>query len=83
MVIGVVAQSVRSPPCQGGSCGFEPRQSRKNDFLLNLYLNILNNVMYKQGERGIRTLDSFHYAGFQDRSLQPLDHLSNYIEVLS
>ncbi|OAO89135.1 hypothetical protein AXX17_ATUG03930 (mitochondrion) [Arabidopsis thaliana] len=25
---GIVVQSVRAPPCQGGSCGFEPRQSR-------------------------------------------------------
>ncbi|KAK4539082.1 hypothetical protein RGQ29_031986 [Quercus rubra] len=24
----LVVQSVRAPPCQGGSCGFEPRQSR-------------------------------------------------------
>ena len=27
-VTGIVVQSVRAPPCQGGSCGFEPRQSR-------------------------------------------------------
>ena len=27
-VPGIVVQSVRAPPCQGGSCGFEPRQSR-------------------------------------------------------
>ncbi|KAK4559175.1 hypothetical protein RGQ29_008430 [Quercus rubra] len=26
--LGIVVQSVRAPPCQGGSCGFEPRQSR-------------------------------------------------------
>ena len=25
---GIVVQVVRAPPCQGGSCGFEPRQSR-------------------------------------------------------
>ena len=25
---GIVVQSVRAPPCQVGSCGFEPRQSR-------------------------------------------------------
>lgn len=25
---GIVVQLVRAPPCQGGSCGFEPRQSR-------------------------------------------------------
>ena len=25
---GIVVQSVRAPPCQGGSCGFESRQSR-------------------------------------------------------
>ncbi len=25
---GIVVQSVRVPPCQDGSCGFEPRQSR-------------------------------------------------------
>ncbi|XLT62511.1 hypothetical protein S245_015877, partial [Arachis hypogaea] len=27
---GIVVQLVRAPPCQGGSCGFEPRQSRMN-----------------------------------------------------
>lgn len=26
---GIVVQLVRAPPCQGGSCGFEPRQSRR------------------------------------------------------
>ncbi|XAR51023.1 hypothetical protein NMG60_11005521 [Bertholletia excelsa] len=26
---GIVVQSVKAPPCQGGSCGFEPRQSRQ------------------------------------------------------
>lgn len=25
---GIVVQLVRAPPCQGGSYGFEPRQSR-------------------------------------------------------
>ena len=25
---GTVVQLVRAPPCHGGSCGFEPRQSR-------------------------------------------------------
>ena len=28
------------------------------------------------GKGGIRTHGSFHFAGFQDQSLQPLDHLS-------
>jgi hypothetical protein len=27
---GTVVQLVRAPPCHGGSCGFEPRQSRVN-----------------------------------------------------
>jgi hypothetical protein len=26
---GSVVQLVRAPPCHGGSCGFEPRQTRK------------------------------------------------------
>ncbi len=26
---GTVVQLVRAPPCHGGSCGFEPRQSRQ------------------------------------------------------
>lgn len=31
----------------------------------------------EKGERGIRTLDSYrNYTGFQDRSYQPLSHLS-------
>ena len=30
-----------------------------------------------KGERGIRTLGSYFYAGFQGRSLQPLGHLSS------
>ena len=27
--MGIVVQLVRAPPCQGGSCGFETRQSRE------------------------------------------------------
>ncbi len=27
-IFGIVVQLVRAPPCHGGSCGFEPRQSR-------------------------------------------------------
>jgi hypothetical protein len=26
--LGVLAQSVRAPPCHGGGCGFEPRRLR-------------------------------------------------------
>lgn len=28
---GTVVQLVRAPPCHGGSCGFEPRQSRTQE----------------------------------------------------
>lgn len=64
--MGVVAQLVRSPPCQGGGCGFEPRQSRKK-----------NDKKKNNKEReGFEPSIVVHYAGFQDRSLQPLDHLS-------
>ncbi len=32
----------------------------------------------RKGEGGIRTFDNFrNYAGFQDRSHKPLDHLSH------
>ena len=34
---GIVVQLVRAPPCQGGSCGFEPRQSRR--IQLKKYIN--------------------------------------------
>ena len=34
---GIVVQSVRAPPCQGGSCGFEPRQSRTRTINSSLY----------------------------------------------
>ena len=30
-IIGFVVQSVRAPPCHGGSCGFESRQVRRKN----------------------------------------------------
>ena len=44
--MGIVVQLVRAPPCQGGSCGFEPRQSRRNK--IN---QIKANNMKKQGSK--------------------------------
>ena len=32
---------------------------------------------FKSGERGIRTPGTSQYAGFQDRCIRPLCHLSN------
>jgi hypothetical protein len=37
---GIVVQSVRAPPCQGGSCGFEPRQSRPRRCKRSIHLSI-------------------------------------------
>ncbi|KAB2017097.1 hypothetical protein ES319_D08G137600v1 [Gossypium barbadense] len=37
---GIVVQLVRAPSCQGGSCGFVPRQSRQIKFLK--YINGYN-----------------------------------------
>ena len=34
--IGIVVQLVRAPPCHGGSCEFESRQSRFEKFILKL-----------------------------------------------
>ena len=75
-LIGVVAQLVRSPPCQGGSCGFEPRQSRKKNTKKTRKITII-----KKEREGCEPSIVIHYAGFQDRSLQPLDHLSKIDEL--
>ena len=37
---GIVVQSVRAPPCQGGSCGFEPRQSRPRRCKRSIHLSV-------------------------------------------
>ena len=37
---GIVVQSVRAPPCQGGSCGFEPRQSRPRIRWIDQFISV-------------------------------------------
>ena len=37
---GIVVQLVRAPPCQGGSCGFEPRQSRRIQYPINTSIHL-------------------------------------------
>ena len=37
-IIGIVVQLVRAPPCHGGSCEFESRQSRFKSSLENLWI---------------------------------------------
>ena len=40
---GTVVQLVRAPPCHGGSCGFEPRQSRSGKLgIKTLHNSVLN-----------------------------------------
>lgn len=39
---GIVVQLVRAPPCQGGSCGFEPRQSRTRIRLIEKFIFIFS-----------------------------------------
>ena len=44
---GIVVQLVRAPPCQGGSCGFEPRQSRTrvqwmDKFIFSFFMEIFD-----------------------------------------
>jgi hypothetical protein len=54
LYIGIVVQLVRAPPCHGGSCGFEPRQSRIEFFYekindnIFLYLGIFKTFKKKQ-----------------------------------
>ena len=38
---------------------------------------------YASGERGIRTPGTSQYAGFQDRCIRPLCHLSNSLDCIA
>ena len=38
---------------------------------------------FKSGERGIRTPGTSQYAGFQDRCIRPLCHLSNSLDCIA
>ena len=40
--LGIVVQSVRAPPCQGGSYGFEPRQSLPRIRWINQFISQCN-----------------------------------------
>ena len=48
--IGIVVQLVRAPPCHGGSCEFESRQSRLlkkvNNYLIIIFIILLLNSYY-------------------------------------
>nr|CUM61472.1 protein of unknown function [Planktothrix agardhii] len=64
---GTVVQLVRAPPCHGGSCGFEPRQSRskvnnqETGFLIKLIAtnqDILRNPV-SEGDRKYPKKPSF------------------------
>ena len=57
----------RKKDVEGLSCGFEVK--KKNPVNLSTYRTLC-------GERGIRTPGTLRYAGFQDRCIRPLYHLS-------
>ena len=63
---GIVVQLVRAPPCQGGSCGFEPRQSRRIKFLkyINRSLRFLSKGIQMTEFHSQRYLYLFFYLFF-------------------
>ena len=48
---GIVVQLVRAPPCQGGSCGFEPRQSRRIQSNIAIQLPLFYESWYRGQSR--------------------------------
>ncbi len=45
-LIGIVAQLVRVPPCHGGCCEFESRQSRFQTNLIIIFLDIIIKLFF-------------------------------------
>lgn len=50
---GIVVQSVRAPPCQGGSCGFEPRQSRTRIWWIYQFIFSFSGKMEKWSKQNL------------------------------
>lgn len=78
---GIVVQLVRAPPCQGGSCGFEPRQSRTRMRQISQFISLFSIFREREKEEQNRISDaggliSFVFFAFIIRQIRVQEFLS-------